>query len=526
MKLKTYLGMVSFLFFLTAPFLFANGTWYGEVGIWDIVVPVNSSFPATTNAKYVPTPDIQDELIDGKATINYEYVWTFTPGGVIESGQGDYSCMGKFTTTSSTLNDKTVSVNVSVEIIYTADSSVIDSDNHDFSVNLTVFTVFDGVDIKAANGIDDPDPYIPAEGSRIYNAVVLPSELSGSYEWSKQPSDTEVINIYPLDLDCEVRSETTLTGDATLKVRFTPEGTECYGEDSLGISVFRPNIGVEGVGEDTEGEAGAYIPKGGTKACSLQLEGSLPQDATITTISLSCSDDFGKVSLWEGETQKNFPYECSVSALSKNLTLKGEDTSDKIKDITLTLTTSKGGSDTAVVTVYEIDLDWGELSDEAEEETGLYIPLNDDDDDTDSETDLSDNYVSGENDTRKLIIRKPSPSDLPGSINLVKTTSHTEEWWYDTKQAVYSKTSYSISDDLQSDTWLWVEGNSVSDAAKDVEYKISYTAPDETQGEDVVKATVFKVDVSVTGLSEETEEETGLFLPLNDDDDNSDTILA
>jgi hypothetical protein len=70
-----------------------------------------------------------------------------------------------------------------------------------------------------------------------------------------------------------------------------------------------------------------------------------------------------------------------------------------------------------------------------------------------------------------------------------------------------------------------VEGNSVSDAAKDVEYKISYTAPDETQGEDVVKATVFKVDVSVTGLSEETEEETGLFLPLNDDDDNSDTIL-
>jgi len=78
---------------------------------------------------------------------------------------------------------------------------------------------------------------LSARGDRTYKAVVSPSGLSGSYEWSKQPSDTEVINIYPSDLDCEVRSETTLTGGATLQVRFTPQGIESYAEDSS--RVFR-----------------------------------------------------------------------------------------------------------------------------------------------------------------------------------------------------------------------------------------------------------------------------------------------
>jgi len=143
MKLKTYFGTVSFLFFFTAPFLFASGSWYGEVALSDNVVPVDCSLTATIiNLSYTPSdPDIQQELNEGKATINCSYTWTFSPGGQVESGQGTYSCTGKFATASSTLNDKTVSVNVSVEIIYTADSSVIDSDSYNFSANLTTFTI-------------------------------------------------------------------------------------------------------------------------------------------------------------------------------------------------------------------------------------------------------------------------------------------------------------------------------------------------------------------------------------------------
>ena len=36
--------------------------------------------------------------------------------------------------------------------------------------------------------------------------------------------------------------------------------------------------------------------------------------------------------------------------------------------------------------------------------------------------------------------------------------------------------------------------------------------------------TVFKVNVNLGNMDEETEEETGLYIPFNDDDDNSDTI--
>ena len=143
MKIKTYFRTVFLLFFFTTSFLFASGSWYGEVSLSDNSVPVDSSLVASIiNLQYIPSdPVIKQELDDGKATISYEYVWTFSPGGQIESGQGTSSCKGKFITTSSTLDDKTVSVNVTVKVIYLEDSSVVESDSHNFYANLTVFTI-------------------------------------------------------------------------------------------------------------------------------------------------------------------------------------------------------------------------------------------------------------------------------------------------------------------------------------------------------------------------------------------------
>jgi len=143
MKLKTYFRTVFLLFFFTVSLLFASGSWQGEVSLSDNSVPVDSSLVASIiNLQYIPSdPVIKQELDDGKATISYEYVWTFSPGGQIESGQGTSSCKGKFTTTSSTLDDKTVSVNVTVKVIYLENSSVVDSDSHNFYAHLTVFTI-------------------------------------------------------------------------------------------------------------------------------------------------------------------------------------------------------------------------------------------------------------------------------------------------------------------------------------------------------------------------------------------------
>ncbi|HNS31642.1 MAG TPA: N-acetylmuramoyl-L-alanine amidase, partial [bacterium] len=233
------------------------------------------------------------------------------------------------------------------------------------------------------------------------------------------------------------------------------------------------------------------IPKGGNKTCSLQLEGFLPEETTVT---LSCNNP-GKVSLWDGETENSFPYNCSASSLPKNLILKGEAASSNTRDITLTLTTSEGGSDTAKVTVFKIDLDWDGLSDETKYETGLYIPLNVDDDNSDTMLDKDQSPVFGENDLKKLIIRKPSPSDLPNSVSfIISSGSSKMKLWENTatdteKIAEVATRNYSISDDLQSDTWLWAEGYAIS-TTKEVEVKISYEAPDGTIGEDKVKATV------------------------------------
>jgi len=191
------------LLFLPICFLFGSGSWDGEVILSEDAVPINTSITATIiNLNYTPTdPTAIQELEDGKATIEYEYCWTFSAGGIIESGQTSYCCTGKFSTISSSVGDKTVKVEVTAKVIYTESGQVVDTDSHNFSANLTVFKI----EIKAEDGTSDPDPYIPARGSKTYRAVLTPSGLSGSYEWNKVPLDTEIINIYSAGGSCEVR---------------------------------------------------------------------------------------------------------------------------------------------------------------------------------------------------------------------------------------------------------------------------------------------------------------------------------
>ena len=64
--------------------------------------------------------------------------------------------------------------------------------------------------------------------------------------------------------------------------------------------------------------------------------------------------------------------------------------SSSVRDITLTLTALEK-TDTAKVTVFKIDLDWDGVSEEIEGETGIYIPLNNDNDDTDTWIDRDEN---------------------------------------------------------------------------------------------------------------------------------------
>ena len=353
-----------------------------------------------------------------------------------------------------------------------------------FTKNLTAFEV----KIKAGDGTE-PERYIGKGESKTYKAVVSPTGISGNYEWSV--SDDTILRITPGGHICSVKGLE--KGSSALSVKFTLEGTDKYAQDNIGINIFRPDIVISDINEDTEEETGAYISLGSTRNITIQIEGVLPENEEVI---LSC-DNSGKLSLWDGSIQKSFPYTCSISQLPKTLTLKGEQTSDTIKDITLTLTTSKGGQDRAKVTVFKIDLDWADLPDneKTEDETGLYIPLNVDDDNNDTTLDKNQYPVCKENDLRKLIIRQPLPSNLPGNIYLsILYGSDKIKLWEDTfidteKIIEVTSRSYNISDELQSDTWLWAEGYSKS-SPKEIEIKISYTTPDGTITDDRVKATI------------------------------------
>jgi len=155
------LNTVFLSLFLPFSFLFGSGSWQGEVILSDDAVPINTSITATiTNLDYTPTnPTAIQELEDGKATITYEYFWTFSPGGMIESGQTSSGCTGKFTTISSSVNDKTINVNVTAKVIYTETGEIVETDTHNFSANLTVFTISISADpeIVCVGGPTTPD---------------------------------------------------------------------------------------------------------------------------------------------------------------------------------------------------------------------------------------------------------------------------------------------------------------------------------------------------------------------------------
>ncbi|WP_161997884.1 hypothetical protein, partial [Escherichia coli] len=105
--------------------------------------------------------------------------------------------------------------------------------------------------------------------------------------------------------------------------------------------VFRPNLVIVNIDENTEEDPGAYIQVGKSKSCEIVVEGELPSDLTSKiTLTLSCSKQ-DKITLLENNTPRPFPFEFSASSIP-SLSIKGKEPSDNYKDITLSLTTSVG----------------------------------------------------------------------------------------------------------------------------------------------------------------------------------------
>ncbi len=157
---------------------------------------------------------------------------------------------------------------------------------------------------------------------------------------------------------------------------------------------------------------------------------------------------------------------------------------------------AQGESDSCTAVIFKIDVVIDGKGELQEEDPGIYLPLNNDDDNADTILDYQESPVSGENDLKPLILLC-APSDLPGTVTL-SWGSNIKLWDTTSKDSEIRTHSYPAS---QFPRTYYVERYNVSNSLKDTEIKLSYTAPDDTYCGDRVKVTVF--DIGIDDLIEQ-----------------------
>ena len=140
--------------------------------------------------------------------------------------------------------------------------------------------------------------------------------------------------------------------------------------------------------------------------------------------------------------------------------------------------------------VFRIDVKLADMDEDVEDQTGLYLRLNDDDDDSDTEIDNQDNKVIGEDDLVRLEI-SCEPGDLSGNFTL-SWGNNIKLWERTEKETEITQSQYTSE---QLPKTCYVEGYNVSKTIKDAEIKLSYQAPDGVTAMDTVIATVVQLTV-------------------------------
>ena len=165
--------------------------------------------------------------------------------------------------------------------------------------------------------------------------------------------------------------------------------------------------------------------------------------------------------------------------------------------LTLTGTTTRGGqcNSQATVTVEEcVDLDFGGVPDNNETDPGGFLCLNDDDDNGNGVPDKDEpGATAGENDLIALTVSL-DPS-LTGTVTLSAIAGATRIKLYenaDRSNPVTLPKSWTVPTPDLPET-LYVEGFSVSLAARDIELKVLFTGSG-GPCEDIVKLTVVRLD--------------------------------
>jgi len=202
-----------------------------------------------------------------------------------------------------------------------------------------------------------------------------------------------------------------------------------------------------------------------------------------------------------------------VSSLPLDLWVEGDAVSSSLRDVRLALSHTNAyvtQRDQVAFTVPTVDIEFPGLTEASEEEPGLYINVNWDDDDGDgwkvgdqlSEVppnaqytgDKADDQVTLGDDDLRSFTTSVSPGDLPGGVTLTYP-ANVKVWSSNTKKKAGGGSSFISSGhqfavaDLP--VTLYLEGLSASDQFRDIELRAEYTeAPDAAF--DVVKVTCFE----------------------------------
>ena len=367
------------------------------------------------------------------------------------------------------------------------------------AVNVTLFDV----QIRNTDG-SAPETCIAKDGIQTYKAFVDPDSLSGDFFWDWDGN----ISASPSDDTCTVTGVS--VGNASLSVEFLPYGGEQPAFDSVNLQIYCVDLDIERVTDNTdtdtlEVQSGGFLRLNDPTLRNLTLSGwPAGKQATLTKPAGSSKvklyyDSAGANEIVFVDDKHVFDYDTSGET---TIWAKGVALSSECRDITLTLSSGSGSNvstDTVKLTVFQIDPDWADMQganhETEEKDPGLYIPLNDDDDNADTIVDATqnDSGVYQENDLKKLFFRR-TPAKLPGVY--AATLEGPLSLWEDTdtdteKQNAF--TSMTLTDQYEADTWIWVEGVSVSSGLRDSHVKLTYTAPDGTTEAESVVATVYGV---------------------------------
>jgi len=176
-------------------------------------------------------------------------------------------------------------------------------------------------------------------------------------------------------------------------------------------------------------------------------------------------------------------------------------------------------SKTTKIYVVKVDLDIAGVADANEEDPGGYVALNDDDDNNNGVADKDESgTVTGENDLVSITL-SILPSMNKGEVKLEGPGS-IKVWENSNKGTPVSlPKTWDLSSESVPGT-LYVEGVSTSSSLRDVELKLSYIAGTTTIHDDKVRFTVVQVDLDMSGVADNEEENKGGFIALNDDDDD------